>query len=58
MPRSIDVIVRNETVEKTKPGDKIIVTGMPIVVPDVAQLIGNKVESARNDRMGRGRGRE
>lgn len=38
MPRSIDVILRNETVEKAKAGDKCIFTGTLIVVPDVSQL--------------------
>ncbi len=32
--------MRNECVEKAKAGDRIIITGTPIVVPDVAQLIG------------------
>jgi DNA replication licensing factor MCM6 len=36
----MDVIVRNEIVEKAKAGDSVIVTGCPIVVPDVMQLIG------------------
>ncbi len=27
MPRSIDIILRNDTVEKAKPGDKAIFTG-------------------------------
>lgn len=40
MPRSMDIIMRNECVEKAKAGDRIIITGTPIVVPDVAQLIG------------------
>ncbi|KAI9000197.1 MCM2/3/5 family-domain-containing protein [Gaertneriomyces semiglobifer] len=55
MPRSIDVILRNETVERAKAGDKIIVTGIPIVVPDVAQLVGSKAEAMRGDSGGRGR---
>lgn len=38
MPRSIKVILRNEVVEKAKPGDKSIFTGSLVVVPDVAQL--------------------
>ncbi|KAI8928036.1 MCM2/3/5 family-domain-containing protein [Entophlyctis helioformis] len=39
MPRSMDVILRNEVVERAKAGDRVIVTGTAIVVPDVAQLI-------------------
>ncbi|KAI8460143.1 minichromosome maintenance protein 6 [Phakopsora pachyrhizi] len=38
MPRSLDVILRAEIVEKAKAGDKCIFTGSFIVVPDVAQL--------------------
>ncbi|KNC96457.1 MCM DNA helicase complex subunit MCM6 [Spizellomyces punctatus DAOM BR117] len=53
MPRSIDVILRNEAVERAKAGDKVIVTGTPIVVPDVTQLIGNRMEAQRSDSGGR-----
>ncbi|TIB71945.1 hypothetical protein E3Q23_03584 [Wallemia mellicola] len=38
MPRSLDVILRGETVEKAKAGDKCVFTGTFIVVPDVSQL--------------------
>jgi DNA replication licensing factor MCM6 len=38
MPRTIDVILRGEQVERTKPGEKCIFTGTLIVVPDVSQL--------------------
>mmetsp|Transcript_18343 Transcript_18343/g.45021 ORF Transcript_18343/g.45021 Transcript_18343/m.45021 type:complete len:922 (-) Transcript_18343:85-2850(-) len=38
MPRAIEVILRNEVVERAKPGDKVVVTGTLIVVPDVSQL--------------------
>ncbi|TIB32440.1 hypothetical protein E3P86_03153 [Wallemia ichthyophaga] len=38
MPRSLDVILRGETVEKAKAGDKCTFTGTFIVVPDVSQL--------------------
>jgi hypothetical protein len=38
--RTIDVIVRNESVEQCKPGDKCLFTGAFIVIPDVAKLIG------------------
>lgn len=40
MPRTLNAIVRNEMVEKAKPGDKVVLTGCSIVVPDVAQLSG------------------
>jgi DNA replication licensing factor MCM6 len=38
MPRNMRIIVRNETVEAAKPGDKCTFTGSLIVVPDVAQF--------------------
>lgn len=38
MPRTLDVILRGECVEKAKPGDKVKLTGMAIVIPDVSQL--------------------
>lgn len=38
MPRSLDVILRSEIVERAKAGDKCIFTGTFIVVPDVSQL--------------------
>lgn len=38
MPRTMDVILRGETVERAKPGDKCKFTGTEIVIPDVSQL--------------------
>ncbi|KAJ3102958.1 MCM DNA helicase complex subunit mcm6 [Phlyctochytrium planicorne] len=38
LPRSMDVILRGANVDKVKAGDRIIVFGCPIVVPDVLQL--------------------
>ncbi|KAI5948782.1 MCM6 [Candida theae] len=38
MPRTLDVILRGETVERAKPGDKCKFTGCEIVIPDVSQL--------------------
>jgi len=38
MPRTIEVILRNETVDRCKPGDKVIFTGVPIAVPDISQF--------------------
>ncbi|KAF8213889.1 mis5 protein [Mycena galopus ATCC 62051] len=38
MPRSLDVILRSEMVERAKAGDKCVFTGTFIVVPDVSQL--------------------
>mmetsp|Transcript_61675 Transcript_61675/g.133596 ORF Transcript_61675/g.133596 Transcript_61675/m.133596 type:complete len:828 (-) Transcript_61675:199-2682(-) len=39
MPRSLDVVVRDECTERCKPGDKILITGCLIVVPDVPTLM-------------------
>ncbi|KAF9450638.1 MCM-domain-containing protein [Macrolepiota fuliginosa MF-IS2] len=50
MPRSLDVILRGEMVERAKAGDKCVFTGTFIVVPDVSQLGlpgGNKAEMQR-----------
>jgi DNA replication licensing factor MCM6 len=50
MPRSLDVILRSELVERAKAGDKCIFTGTFIVVPDVSQLGlpgGNKAQLMR-----------
>ena len=46
MPRTIDVILRNELVEKAKPGDKCNFIGTLIVVPDITSLYkpGEKVQ--------------
>jgi DNA replication licensing factor MCM6 len=38
MPRTLEVILRHETVEKAKAGDKVILTGTLIVVPDISQM--------------------
>ena len=51
MPRSIDVILRGEIVDATKPGDKAVFTGKLVVVPDIVQLLkpGEKVQSSNVD---------
>lgn len=51
MPRTIDVILRGETVERAKPGDKCKFTGTEIVIPDVTQLglPGVKPQSVREN---------
>lgn len=50
MPRTIDVILRGEIVDRAKAGEKCIFTGALIVVPDVSQLgmPGRKVEATRD----------
>lgn len=56
MPRTVDVILRGEQVERTKPGEKCIFTGTLIVVPDVSQLgiPGVKPEASKDNRNFRG----
>mmetsp|Transcript_29814 Transcript_29814/g.85028 ORF Transcript_29814/g.85028 Transcript_29814/m.85028 type:complete len:825 (-) Transcript_29814:115-2589(-) len=39
MPRSMDVILRDECCERCKPGDKVLITGSLIVVPDVPSMM-------------------
>jgi DNA replication licensing factor MCM6 len=38
MPRSMDVILRNEMVERAKAGDKCVFTGSLVVLPDASAL--------------------
>jgi DNA replication licensing factor MCM6 len=45
MPRSFDMILRNECVEQAKAGDKCFFTGTLIVVPDVKKMFHDNVES-------------
>ncbi|KAI5116717.1 hypothetical protein M0805_000826 [Coniferiporia weirii] len=55
MPRSLDVILRGELVERAKAGDKCVFTGTFVVVPDVSQMGlpgGNKAEIMREARNG------
>jgi len=49
MPRSMDVIMRNDCVERAKPGDSCIFTGTLIVVPDVGQMYSSRVQSVKGD---------
>ena len=51
MPRSMDIILRHEAVEKCKAGDKCIFTGMLTVMPEVAP---NSMYGDRAEAMGRG----
>jgi len=50
MPRSIDVIVRNEMVERAKAGDQCVFTGSLVVIPDGSALAraGEAPKSARS----------
>ena len=51
MPRSIDVIIRGEMCDRVKPGDKVVVSGALIVVPDVPSLMkpGDVSKSVRRE---------
>ncbi|CCJ30947.1 unnamed protein product [Pneumocystis jirovecii] len=59
MPRTLDVILRGEIVERVKAGDKCLFTGSLIVIPDISQLglPGIRPEAMRNTR-GSGRVRD
>lgn len=50
MPRTMDVILRGEMVDRAKAGEKMVFTGTPIVVPDVSQLgvPGMKPQTSRD----------
>lgn len=50
MPRSMDVIVRNEMVERCKAGDSVIFVGSSVVIPDASALAraGEAPQSSRN----------
>lgn len=52
MPRTLDVILRGEIVDRAKAGEKCIFTGALIVVPDVSQLglPGLRATAVRDDR--------
>jgi DNA replication licensing factor MCM6 len=52
MPRTMDVVLRGEIVDRAKAGEKCIFTGTLIVVPDVSQLglPGVKPTAIRDDR--------
>ena len=38
MPRTLDVVLRHEDVERAKAGDKCVFTGTVVVIPDVSKL--------------------
>jgi len=37
MPRTIEVILRNDLVEKAKPGDRCIIVGTPVAIPETSK---------------------
>ena len=50
MPRTMDVILRGEMVDRAKAGEKCIFTGTLIVIPDVSQfrVPGTRVQTTRD----------
>lgn len=57
MPRTMDVILRGEMVDRAKAGEKCIFTGTVIVIPDVSQfrVPGVRPQAMRdNSNLGRG----
>ncbi|KFD66079.1 hypothetical protein M514_00771 [Trichuris suis] len=55
VPRSIDIIIRGECVERCQPGDRFRFTGALIAIPDVGQLSapGVPATNIRSHRRGR-----
>jgi len=51
MPRSLDIIVRGDMVERAKAGDRIIFTGSLVVIPDASALAraGDAPRATRNE---------
>jgi DNA replicative helicase MCM subunit Mcm2 (Cdc46/Mcm family) len=39
MPRTIDVILRGDVVDKARAGDRCLFTGCLIVIPDISQVL-------------------
>lgn len=57
MPRTLDIILRGDIVDKAKAGDKCVFTGTEIVIPDVSQLgLPGTKPLAFRDHKGLGRG--
>lgn len=56
MPRSLDIICRNECVEMAKAGDKVLLTGTVVVVPDTSGLAkaGESAVATKASSGGRG----
>lgn len=55
LPRSVDIILRDEAVEQAKAGDRCVFVGVLVVIPDVAAMLGSRVTgtkegSGRSDR--------
>lgn len=51
LPRTLDVIVRANNVDRAKPGDKVTFTGSLVVCPDVVSLTGAKVKMQQGEQQ-------
>lgn len=57
MPRSMEVILRNEQVEKAQPGDRVVLIGTLVVVPDAYSMLkpGEKYEMSKGANLAKER---
>lgn len=53
----MDVILRHRTVEKAKAGDRVLVTGSLVAVPDVAVIHSDRLTIKPSESAGRPAGR-
>jgi DNA replication licensing factor MCM6 len=53
MPRSIDIILRHEIVERAKAGDKCVFVGTVIVIPDVGSMMSGNTGTLHSGGDGR-----
>ncbi|XP_015868195.2 DNA replication licensing factor MCM6 [Ziziphus jujuba] len=55
LPRSLDIVLRHEIVEKARAGDTVIFTGTVVVVPDIMALAspGERAECRRGASQGK-----
>jgi len=56
MPRCMDVILRDDVVEKARPGDKCMFTGTLVPIPEVGKLIGRGRGVKLSNRSNSGKG--
>lgn len=54
MPRTFEVVLRNDQVDRAQPGDRVLVTGTLIVVPDAYKnTTGEKYEMSKKINSGK-----
>lgn len=58
VPRSVEVILRNEQVERAQPGDRVVLVGTLVVVPDAYSMLkpGEKFEMNKASALVKERG--